>query len=145
MFTIKNAVIYWLPPIIWMLFISPLNGLLTSHSTSSFVMPLITLLLPQASLNTAETIHIILRKTGHFLEYAFLAFLLFRALSSGGTNVQFSHILYAALISFGYSALDEYLQTFTPARTGSALDWLIDASGIACSLVILSIRKMRTG
>jgi VanZ family protein len=143
MIDLRNAVIYWLPPVLWMLFISPLNELLTSRSTSSLVMPLITWLLPYASQKTAEAMHMILRKTGHFLEYAFLAFLLFRAFSSRRKTFQFTYILYAALISLGYSALDEYLQTFSPARTGSFQDWLIDASGVACSLGILSIRKIR--
>lgn len=137
----RNAVIYWLPPVLWMLFISPINELLTSHSTSSFVIPLITWLWPQASQNAVEGIHIILRKTGHFLEYALLAFLLLRAFSKGGRAYRLSYIFYAAIISIGYSAMDEYLQTFIPARTGSARDWLIDISGVAFSLGILSIRK----
>jgi VanZ family protein len=135
-----DAFIYWLPPVAWMIFISPVNALLTSQTTSSLIMPLIAWLLPEASRHMMETLHILLRKTGHFLEYAFLAFLLFRAFRGRENAFQFTWILCAALISLGYSALDEYLQTFTSARTGSFYDWLIDASGIACSLGIL-IRK----
>lgn len=144
MIDIRNTLITWLPPVLWMLFISPFNGLLTSHSTSSIVMPFITWLLPQASLNTAETVHMLMRKTGHFLEYAVLASLLFRAFGGKGKPFRFSYILYAGLISLGYSALDEYLQTFIPARTGAVRDWLIDASGVVCALGILSIRTKRT-
>jgi VanZ family protein len=136
---------YWLPPLLWMLFISPLNGILTSHNTSSFVMPLITWLLPDAGMHAAETIHIILRKAGHFLEYAFLALLLFRAFSRRGKTFRLNYIFYAGLISLGYSALDEYLQTFIPARTGSFRDWVIDASGVVCALGILAIRNKHKG
>jgi VanZ family protein len=39
--------------------------------------------------------------------------------------------------------MDEYMQTFIPARTGSFYDWLIDSSGIACSLAILSWKNKR--
>jgi VanZ family protein len=39
--------------------------------------------------------------------------------------------------------MDEYIQTFIPARTGSFYDWLIDSSGIACSLAILSWKNKR--
>lgn len=142
MINLRNALIYWLPPAVWMIFISPLNNLLTAHSTSSLIMPLIAWLLPDASRHVSETLHILLRKTGHFLEYAFLAFLLFRGFRGSNKSFQFIWLLYAGLISLGYSALDEYMQTFVPGRTGSFYDWLIDASGIACSLgIILSKNK----
>jgi VanZ family protein len=140
MIDIRNAVIFWLPPVIWMIFISPVNALLTSQSSSSLIIPLIAWLLPCASQNALATLHILLRKAGHFLEYAFLAFLLFRAFRQGSKRFRHSWFLYAGLISLGYSAVDEYLQTFIPARTGSFYDWIIDASGIACSLGILMIR-----
>lgn len=143
MMDLRNALIYWLPPLAWMIFISPMNDLLTSHSTSSLIMPLIAWVFPDASRHTSEALHILLRKTGHFLEYAFLAFLLFRGFRGSKKTYQFTWILYAGLISLGYSALDECLQTFIPARTGSFYDWLIDSSGIACSLGILSWKKKR--
>jgi VanZ family protein len=138
MTTLRNALVFWLPPVLWMIFISPVNDLLTSHSTSSLIMPLITWLLPRASQHTSETLHILLRKTGHFLEYAFLAFLLFRGFRGSKKTLQFTWILYAGLISLGYSAMDEYMQTFIPARTGSFYDWLIDSLGILFALGILS-------
>jgi len=138
MTTLRNALVFWLPPVLWMIFISPVNDLLTSHSTSSLIMPLITWLLPRASQPTSETLHILLRKTGHFLEYAFLAFLLFRGFRGSKKTLQFTWILYAGLISLGYSAMDEYMQTFIPARTGSFYDWLIDSLGILFALGILS-------
>ena len=143
MMDLRNALIYWLPPLAWMIFISPVNDLLTSHSTSSLLMPLITWLLPHASQHTSETLHILLRKAGHFVEYAFLAFLWFRGFRGSKKTLQFTWILYAGLISLGYSAMDEYMQTFIPARTGSFYDWLIDSTGIACSLGILALKNKR--
>ncbi len=139
----KTIFVYWIPPVAWMVFISPVNALLTSQRTSSFFMPLIAWLLPQASLHMTATLHILLRKTGHFLEYALLAFLLFRAFRGGRQAFELTWIVYAGLISLGYSALDEYLQTFTLTRTGSLYDWIIDASGIACSLGLLVWKKRR--
>lgn len=127
----------------WMIFISPLNSLLTSGETSSLVLPFISWLMPHLTPSVKATLHIIFRKTGHFLGYAFLAFLLFRAIRGGAKTVRFSSILFAGLISFGYAALDEYLQTFIPTRTGSFYDWLIDSCGIAIALSILVWRSKK--
>jgi VanZ family protein len=130
----SNFALYWLPPIAWMIIISPFNALLASESTSSFLMPLLQWLLPFASQSTVEIIHLLIRKTGHFLEYAFLALLLVRAFRGYKQTWRFQWILYAGLIATGYAAMDEYMQSFMPTRTGAVYDWFIDTSGVCFSL-----------
>lgn len=135
--------IYWIPPLAWMIFISPLNSLLTTRETSAVFLPLLSWVLPHLTPETKATLHVIFRKMGHFLGYALLASLLFRAFRGGAKTLRFSPVVAAGLISLGYAALDEYLQTLIPARTGSFYDWIIDSCGIASALSILLWKKKR--
>ena len=137
MVLMKRFLIYWLPPLLWMAIISPVNDLLTTASTSSLIVPILKWLFPHAALDTIETIHILIRKVSHFLEYAFLAFLLFRAFRSGNTTWRLKWTLYAGLISVCYAALDEGIQTLIPSRTGSLYDWMIDSTGVVLMLSVL--------
>ncbi|MDQ7786893.1 MAG: VanZ family protein [Thermodesulfovibrionales bacterium] len=132
---------YWFPVIAWMVFINPLNGLLTAESTSGFIIPFLMWVMPNASSETIALYHTAIRKTAHFLEYAFLVLLLFRAFRAGRRNWRTGWALGAGIISLGYAAFDEFLQSMIAARTGSPYDWLIDAIGVLCALGILSMRK----
>ena len=138
----KTFVIYWLPPLIWMAIIFPSNGYLSSESTSYIIVPLLQWLLPHASQSTIDILHITVRKCAHFFNYAFLAFLLYRAFRAGNRKVwRPQWIVYAGLIAAIYGSLDEYMQTFIPSRTGSVYDWIIDSSGAIFALGTLSLRK----
>lgn len=126
-----------------MLFIFPTNDALTVSSTSQIIVPLLRWLFPNADLVTIESFHILVRKIIHFFEYAFLAFLLFRAFKGRNKNWQMRWILYAGVISIGYSSLDEFFQTIIPSRTGEFSDWIIDVAGAVFALCILYIVKKR--
>lgn len=132
---------YWLPVIAWMAFINPLNEGLTAENTSRFIIPILMWLMPNASIETITLYHTAIRKTTHFLEYAFLAFLLFRAFRAEQRGWKSGWALGAGIIALGYAALDEFLQSMISARTGSPYDWLIDSAGVLCALGILSVRK----
>ena len=73
---IKNFLLYWLPPLLWMVFIFPTNKSLSSEYTSHFLVPIIKFFLPHAGEGTVEIVHILIRKFTHFFNYAFLTFLL---------------------------------------------------------------------
>jgi VanZ family protein len=75
------------------------------------------------------TLDLVLRKVGHFLEYAVLGALLFRAV--GREPV-------ALLLGSLYAATDEIHQAFVPGRLGSPLDWLIDTAGAAAGVLVLA-------
>ncbi len=65
----------------------------------------------------------VLRKIAHMLEYGLLWWLWWRALGYGNP-------LPAIVIALAYAASDEYHQTLVEGRSGSPLDWAIDAAGV---------------
>ena len=85
-------------------------------------------------------IDVIGRKVIHFVEYALLCFLWWRALRTVTTPQR--AVLWAFLLSSGYAVTDEYHQTFVEGRHGTVLDWAIDSVGAAAAAIRL--RKGRT-
>jgi VanZ family protein len=140
---IKSLLLYWLPPLIWMVFIFPANKRLSSEYTSHLLVPIIKFFLPHAGEGTVEIVHILIRKSAHFLNYAFLTFLLLRAFRGGRKIWKWKWILSAGLVAVCYGLLDEGVQTVIPSRTGSIYDWLIDSTGVVFSLGVLSLRAWR--
>jgi VanZ family protein len=143
----KNFIFFWLPPFLWMGFLFPSNDTLTVSSTSCIIVPIIKWLFPHADQATIETLHILTRKFVHFFEYALLAFLLFRGFRGRNKSWQWQWILYAGIITIGYGAIDEFLQTQIPSRTGSFSDWMINSAGAVFALSGLSafsLMRMRT-
>ena len=139
----KLFIKYWLPPIVWMWFLFPTNDALTVDSTSRIIVPLLKWLFPAADPVTIDSYHILARKAVHFLEYAFLAFLLFRAFKGRNKTWQWNWIIYAGIITIGYSSIDEFMQTIIASRTGSFSDWMIDAAGAVFAVGIIVVVKMR--
>jgi VanZ family protein len=139
----KKFLSYWLPVIVWMAFINPLNRELTTESTSRFLVPLLQWLFPSADQTTIHLLHIAVRKSVHFINYAFLAFLLFRAFRAGRKGWMMGWVIAAGVSALAYAGLDEFMQTMIAGRTGSSYDWLIDSAGVVCALGILSVRKMK--
>jgi VanZ family protein len=75
------------------------------------------------------TTDLVLRKLAHMTEYALLWLLWVRAL--GPRNA-----LWAAAIAIGYSATDEWHQSFVSGRHGTPVDVLIDATGVAIAAAL---------
>jgi VanZ family protein len=74
-----------------------------------------------------ETWDLVLRKIGHFLEFAILGWLLVRALRD---------VPAAILAGAAYAVTDEVHQMFVSGRQGSPLDWLIDTAGVVAGVTI---------
>ena len=90
-------------------------------------------------------VYIVVRKTLHFIEYAILAFLLFRAFRAGRAERWcLSWAWPAGLIAAAYALLDEGLQTIVPDRTGSLIDSAIDCTGILAMLGLIHARREKT-
>jgi VanZ family protein len=68
------------------------------------------------------------KKGGHTLGYALLALGFLRGLAWKRQTSRRS-MIFAVLFSFLYALSDEFHQTFTPGRTPSVLDVLIDTTG----------------
>ena len=139
---IKIFIIYWLPPFIWMGFLFPATNSSLSHSsTSNIIVPVIKWFLPHVSQGTIETLHILVRKSIHFLEYSFLAFLLYRAFRGNNRKSwNLKWFTYAGVVTLGYGILDEFLQAFMSSRTGSVFDLMIDSAGAIFALGIISLK-----
>lgn len=75
-----------------------------------------------------------LRKLGHFVEFAILGGLFYRALRD---------VPAAVLAGAAYAATDEVHQVFVSGRQGSPLDWLIDTAGVVAGVAI-ALRLSRT-
>src|SRR3954447_9816536 len=92
------------------------------------LMALIFVLSSQPDLNSGlGTADLVGRKIVHFLEYALLAFLWWRALR---TRVRSGRAALAALLLASiYAATDEWHQSYVHGRHATPVDWAIDTAG----------------
>ena len=116
----------WLPVLAWMIFIFiGSTDLLSASHTSRFIGPFLRFFAPDVTDATIGSVQLVVRKCGHFTEYAILAALLCRAFRS--------HALRATAVAFFIAAvnaaLDEFHQSFVASRTGSWWDVAIDCLG----------------
>jgi VanZ family protein len=140
---VRNRVSRYGPLIIWatLIFIGSSDLLSASHTGAFIVRPL-RWLLPNASEPTIISIHFILRKTGHFTEYAILALLAARAFRTSSNQILRDRWFWISLIFvIVYSLSDEFHQSFVPTRTASIYDSMIDTVGGLTMLVWLAIRQ----
>lgn len=130
------------PLILWILFISCASTAeFSAVNTSRYLRPLVLWFFPTLSEAQLAAIHFLLRKLGHFAEYAVLAFLARRALitSSRGQLRQRWFELGLLLVVI-YGLLDEFHQSFVPSRTASVYDSAVDIAG---GLTVLLLFKLR--
>lgn len=85
-----------------------------------------------------EMVNAYFRKSAHFLEYSALALLVYMLFGS-------FRLRYRGLVSFIacvlFAVLDEVNQSFTPDRTSSGFDVLIDSAGALAMLIMLFVFK----
>lgn len=128
----------WLPAIAWACLISLFStDVFSSEHTSRFIIPVLHLLIPQASAETLELLHAIIRKTAHFTEYFIFSILLMRALRGRESGWKLRWAIWAVVLAAGYASLDEFHQSFVPSRTASPWDALLDTAGASVAQVVL--------
>ena len=76
---------------------------------------------------------ILFKKGGHMCGYALLAASYFHALNNG-KNITKKQFAMAILLAVLYAATDEFHQRYTPGRTSSLMDVLIDTTGSTIGL-----------
>jgi len=109
------------------------------HNTSRFVRPFLLWLNPHMPEETIERWHFIIRKTAHFVEYAALGFLAWRATRYDAAFRSFSPLRQfwlALLFSALYASTDEFHQMFVPTRQPAVLDVLLDTCGAGAGLLM---------
>ncbi len=98
-----------------------------SVQTSRILRPLIEFFFPNASPDTFQTIHFIIRKSAHFTVYGILSFLAIRAFRLSG--LAWKSFVLALVVVLAVAALDEFNQSFEPSRTSAVSDVFLDMSG----------------
>lgn len=117
---------------------------LSASNTSRIVRPLLLWLYPGISEAELLRAHFFVRKCAHFTEYAVLALLAARAfLTSSKDFLRERWLLSSLALVVACALLDEYHQSFLPARTGTVYDSLIDATGGAFALAVLWLWRAR--
>lgn len=129
--------LWLLPPLCWTGLIMYLGGgQWSSEETSSFLGPMLQALLPGFSPEFLGAVHFLIRKTAHLSEYGVLAVLWRRA-----TGRSWIALALAVLTA----SVDEFRQLFAPGREGSAYDVLLDGTGAAAFLALVSALRSRLG
>ena len=123
--------LWFLPPLCWTGLILYLGGgQWSGEHTSSWFEPMLRALWPSLSPELIDAVHFLVRKTAHVSEYAVLAVLWRRATGK-------SWIAWA--LSVLTACVDEIHQRFTPGREGSVSDVLLDGTGAAAALFLVSV------
>jgi VanZ family protein len=135
----------WGPVVLWMAVIAWLSGdQFSDRQTAAWLagVPFVAALgLSPAAIDTAN---LILRKSAHFVEYAALATLTYRALGVGATRrSRWARLLGALLLAVGFASLDEVHQRFTLTRTGTARDVVVDALGATAGALVGGLLLVR--
>jgi len=125
-----------------LIFVGSTSVLSASHT--SVLLRVFLWIFPQASETTLATIHFLLRKAGHFTEYAILALLAARALRTSYRKLLRQRWFWLSfLLVVVYALGDEFHQSFVRSRTASIYDSMIDSFGGLTALALLTIQKHR--
>lgn len=89
-----------------------------------------------------RTLHILVRKTAHIINFFILAFL-HCMLFFSYTRKELKTVVFALFMGFCGASLDEMTQMFVPGRSAKILDVFIDVTGtfLGCIFFILLFRK----
>lgn len=109
----------------------------SAANTSRFLFPALKFLFPVWAPSHFRLVHVMIRKTGHFTEYAVLALLWYRTLQIREKSWSYKAALLAVSLSVLYAMTDEFHQSFVPSRTASYVDVGIDSAGALFSMIAL--------
>jgi VanZ family protein len=120
----------------------------SASNTSRVIRPLLLWLFPGISEASLASAHFLVRKAAHFTEYAVLALLAARAFrTSRDEKLKRRWWLAAFALVACVALVDEYHQSFLPARTGTIYDSLLDMAGgataLACAAGWLAWRRRK--
>jgi VanZ family protein len=117
---------------------------MSASNTSRVIEPLLRWLVPDISEARLVAAHFVVRKLAHFAEYALLALLAARAFIGSSKLFLSRRWLAAALaVVVSVALLDEFNQSFNPARTGTIKDSVLDAAGGLTALAALALLRAR--
>lgn len=131
---------YWLPVaamLAVMYYFS--TDVFSGDNTRSLVENIVLWLWPGTTDKAMLRINYIVRKSAHFIEYAALAALLFRAFRADSPlRWRFRWGLYSFVTIVIWALLDEFHQSLTRHRGGSIKDSLLDSAGGLFALLVIA-------
>jgi len=136
----------WLPVVLWTMVIAMESFFGSSGNTGSLLESTLTRLFGEVDPFIFDRLHLVLRKGGHFLGYGIFGYLWFRAFSAtfpNGPRITWAGLAIAC--TFLIASLDEWHQSFSPARTGHFGDVVLDTCGalVLVSMAMVAIRRYR--
>lgn len=145
-YNLRNRVWRYGPLLLWMVLIwFASTRQFSALNTSQFLRPLILWIFPNLSESRVAAIHFVIRKTGHFTEYAVMGLLAARAYSTSAKEFLEQHWWLVSFITLlAYALLDELHQSFVPERTASIYDSAIDVIGGITALFVFSLWRRRS-
>jgi VanZ family protein len=144
----KRILKVWLPSVIWLaVIVTESTNLGSSEHTQRILYPILHYLFGIGPQRFA-VLHIVLRKTGHFVGYATLSVLLFRSWRGTFPRLSTRWCLQWATLAFAgtalVAALDEFHQSFLPSRTGNFRDVVLDSTAaLIAQIVIFAVLRRR--
>lgn len=142
----RGRMFRYAPLVLWagvVLFAS--TGSASMSETSRFIRPLLHFLFPNTTEETLIVYHAFIRKCAHFTEYGALAFFASRAFwTSSIETLQKYWFVFAFLTVFLIASIDEYNQSFNPARTSSPFDVMLDCASGLTVILLLCLYKFST-
>jgi len=135
----------WLPALIWLAVIAiESSDLGSARHTGAVLYGILTVIFGHFDPNVVGFLNAVLRKAGHMFGYGVLSFLLFRAWR---TTLQARRpvawtvrpALLAFFMTIMVAGLDEFHQSFNPARTGTIHDVFLDgAAALGVQLLLFA-------
>ncbi len=139
----KSTRYIWILPVLWMCLIFAFSSQPGNDSSrmSGGVTRIIESIAGFFNINTGRfDLHLIVRKSAHFLEYAILGALFFTAFHSASgrpfPRAGWRAGLRAQAAGMGYAVTDELHQWFVPGRSCQVRDMLIDSCGVLLAVLI---------
>lgn len=142
----QNLLWSWLPVVLWLGIIAvESTDLLSAAHTGTWLYQVVTRIFGAIDAQLFDVFHAVLRKFGHFIGYAILCVLMFRALAATFRRAAVFPLRWAAAsvaFTFLVASLDEWHQSFLSSRTGSFRDVVLDTAGAVClqAVVLLAMR-----
>jgi VanZ family protein len=119
----------WAPPILWTLIIVIISGKLGSFNHSLEIIKWVVSWVVTVNPDSLASINWYCRKVIHFFYYGILTVLWIRALTVTYPERLWTNRVLALILSLMVACFDEGHQYFSPGRTSSGWDILLDLSG----------------
>ncbi len=138
---------YWFPTLVWVAVVLGFSSdMFSAKHTAAVLAAILNWLVGGVDPHTFLQVHSFLRKSAHFVEYAVLSGLWFRALRGPLRGAwQLRWLVPALLATLTVSVLDEWHQALVPSRRSSPRDVVLDFSAALFAQAVIWYTLRRRG